>query len=298
MFVPLIGRFFGNEDDMETYKNYIFDLYGTLLDIHTDENDKELWKIMRDFYNVYGCEWKQKPLKDAFFLYDAGERQRLSVLTGVKKPEIRIERVFARLLFEGGGHHSCSLTIAGSDIDSLRKQYKEDIEGVLTKVADSEWAAACANLFRTASREYVRLYPNSMETLRSLKDRGCRLYLLSNAQKIFTMPEIEAFGLQDILDKIYISSDFGMMKPEPDFLNRLMSEEGLKKEETVMVGNEIESDVAIAIRCGIGSICLNTFGLKKKELNKRVSEVLNAYKAPDELTPLIIRSGDIGEILK
>lgn len=285
-------------NDMKEYKNYIFDLYGTLLDIHTDENSKELWKIMRDFYNVYGCEWKQKPLRDAFFLYDAGERQRLSVLTGVKKPEIKIERVFARLLFEGGGHHSCSLMIAGLDIDTLRRQYKENIEGVLNKVADSEWATAAANLFRTASREYVRLYPNTMETLKSLKDKGCRLYLLSNAQKVFTMPEIEAFGLQDILDKIYISSDYGMMKPEPDFLNKLLSEEGLKSEETVMVGNEIESDAAIAIRCGLSSICLNTFGLKKKEINRRIAELLKTENASDELMPMIIKSGDIGEILK
>ena len=29
-------------NDMKEYKNYIFDLYGTLLDIHTDENSKEL----------------------------------------------------------------------------------------------------------------------------------------------------------------------------------------------------------------------------------------------------------------
>jgi len=280
------------------YKNYIFDLYGTLLDIHTDEQSKELWKIMRDFYNVYGCEWKQKPLRDAFLLYDAGERQRLAVLTGVKKPEIKIERVFARLLFEGGGHHSCSLTIGGIDVDNLRKKYKEDIEGVISSVAESEWAVACANIFRTASREYVSLYPNTMETLKALKEKGCMLYLLSNAQKIFTYPEIEAFGLQDILDKIYISSDYGMMKPEPDFLNKLLSEEGLKSEETVMVGNEIESDVSVALKCGIHSICLNTFGLKKGEIKKRVADVLKAENASDELMPMIIKSGDIGEILK
>ena len=282
---------------MGAYKNYIFDLYGTLLDIRTDEHSKKLWKIMHDFYNAYGCEWKQKPLRDAFFLYDAAERQRLSVLTGVKKPEIRIERVFSRLLFEGAGHHSCSLIIAGSELDSLRKQYRVDPEAVLQKVADSEWAAACANLFRTASREYVRLYPNTMDTLKTLKENGCRLYLLSNAQKIFTMPEIEAFGLQDILDKIVISSDCGMMKPEAGFLQKLMSEESLQPEETVMVGNEIESDVAIALRGGIRSIFLNTFGLKKKVIDRRISEALRLEKAPAELTPMIIRSGDIGEII-
>ena len=89
-----------------------------------------------------------------------------------------------------------------------------------------------------------------------------------------------------------------MMKPEADFLDKLMLAEGLNPGETVMVGNEIESDVAIALRGGIRSIFLNTFGLKKKEISRRITEVLRAEKAPDELTPLIIRSGDIGEILK
>ena len=29
------------------YKNYIFDLYGTLVDIHTEEDNQELWEKMR-----------------------------------------------------------------------------------------------------------------------------------------------------------------------------------------------------------------------------------------------------------
>ena len=32
------------------YKNYIFDLYGTIIDINTDENYDDLWKEMAEFY--------------------------------------------------------------------------------------------------------------------------------------------------------------------------------------------------------------------------------------------------------
>ena len=31
---------------MKEYQNYLFDLYGTLVDIHTDENDPRLWQRM------------------------------------------------------------------------------------------------------------------------------------------------------------------------------------------------------------------------------------------------------------
>ena len=286
-----------NMSEKKQYRNYIFDLYGTLLDISTDEHDLKMWGILRDFYNAYGCEWKKKRLRDTFFLYDAGERQRLRVTTGVGKPEIKLERVFARLLLEGCPYHASSMKIAGTDIDALRERYKTDIEGVLTLVSASEWATAAANLFRTASRKYIHPYPTTIATLNTLKERGCRLYLLSNAQRIFTMPEIEAFDLQNILDKLYISSDYGMMKPEPDFLKQLMSDEDIIPEETVMVGNEIESDVAIAVRCGIHSIYLNTFDYSKKETNRRIANLLRAEHASEDLTPEIILSGDIAKML-
>ena len=279
------------------YRNYIFDLYGTLLDIRTDERSADLWKTMCVFYNAYGCEWEAEPLRDAFFRRDAAERRLLAARSGAERPEIRIERVFAALLLEGCAHHSCSLAVADSGPDLLREEYKEDAEAVIERVAGSEWAAACAVLFRTASREYIRPYPNTMAILKTLRENGCRLFLLSNAQRLFTMPEIEAFGLQDLLDRICISSDYGVMKPEPAFLNTLMAEEGLAPEETVLAGNEIESDIAAAVRGGIRSIYLNTFDLGEEEINRRIAEVLRAWNAPEDLAPRIIRSGDIGEIL-
>ena len=32
------------------YQNYIFDLYGTLVDIHTDENKASLWKKIAVYF--------------------------------------------------------------------------------------------------------------------------------------------------------------------------------------------------------------------------------------------------------
>ncbi len=49
------------------YDNYIFDLYGTLIDIHTDEHKASLWKLMEKTYAVYGSEWKTGTLHDKFF---------------------------------------------------------------------------------------------------------------------------------------------------------------------------------------------------------------------------------------
>ena len=37
------------------YKNYVFDLYGTLVDIHTDEEEKQVWEKLALFYGYYGA---------------------------------------------------------------------------------------------------------------------------------------------------------------------------------------------------------------------------------------------------
>ena len=39
----------------ENYENYVFDLYGTLVDIHTDESRKEVWEKLALFLGYYGA---------------------------------------------------------------------------------------------------------------------------------------------------------------------------------------------------------------------------------------------------
>ena len=42
---------------MKAYDNYIFDLYGTLADIHTEENDPLVWKKLALFYGYYDADY-------------------------------------------------------------------------------------------------------------------------------------------------------------------------------------------------------------------------------------------------
>ena len=48
---------------MKAYDNYIFDLYGTLADIHTEENDPLVWKKLALFYGYYDANYAPEELK-------------------------------------------------------------------------------------------------------------------------------------------------------------------------------------------------------------------------------------------
>lgn len=43
--------------DMPEYQAYFFDLYGTLIDIHTEEGDHELWEFMAKYYAYKGAKY-------------------------------------------------------------------------------------------------------------------------------------------------------------------------------------------------------------------------------------------------
>ena len=59
---------------------------------------------------------------------------------------------------------------------------------------------------------HLRLYDGTEEMLSALKSSGKKIYLLSNAQKIFTEYEMNALGIAPYFDGIFISSEHGLQK--------------------------------------------------------------------------------------
>lgn len=245
---------------MREFANYVFDFYGTLVDVRTDENKPELWRFMADFYGAWGCMAGSEELRRAFWRMDAEERAEARRRPGAPEhPEIRIERVFLRLLLESPAR-PCGMRMGGKTVDEWRRRFARKPEAVLAALEDGDWVAAAANAFRIHSRDWLRLYPDTLPVLRELAGRGKRLFLLTNAQGVFTRPEIAAMGLDAFFPAPRISSEAGMMKPQKEFLGKLLREEGLEAGETAFVGNEMRSDMALALRCGVQGIFLNTAG--------------------------------------
>ena len=48
------------------YDNYVFDLYGTLVDIHTEEDFPKLWEKLALFFGYYGAIYEPKELQKRY----------------------------------------------------------------------------------------------------------------------------------------------------------------------------------------------------------------------------------------
>ena len=204
-----------------TYKAYLFDLYGTLADIHTDEWKLPFWKKMCGVFLSYGADYEAKELRKAYF-------------TEVSRLEIE--------KYEEG--HEIEIDIKEVFVELLRRKGIAVTEEQLQRIARS---------FRELSRTRLRPYAHVKELLQKLREQGKKVCLLSNAQSIFTLDELKILKLDDLFDDILISSDCGYKKPDPIIFEILLKRNGLNPEDCLMIGNDLYSDVFGANRAGVDS---------------------------------------------
>lgn len=113
-------------------------------------------------------------------------------------------------------------------------------------VPGSDLVIHTAQFFRAMSTEYIRLY------------EGTKLYLLSNAQKIFAEPEMKALGIYDCFDGILISSEAGIKKPEAGFFQMLLDRYSISKDTAVMIGNDGICDIAGAKKASFDTVYIHS----------------------------------------
>lgn len=211
------------------YRNCIFDLYGTLVDIQTDEDAPELWTAMADDYTQRGAGYDPAGLRRAF-RRAVGEAEREAVRRDVPGgyPEIRYELVFQRLFREKG------MNAGRNEIIRIARR------------------------FRDLSTVSIRLYDGAAEMLKTLRARGCGVWLLSNAQSVFTAGELERLGLTPLFDGIYLSSDCGVKKPDRRFFDALLRERNIPPDGAVMTGNDGLCDIQGGKGAGLDTIYIRS----------------------------------------
>ena len=125
------------------------------------------------------------------------------------------------------------------------------------------------------------LYPETDDTLLSLKRRGLILVVISNFDSR-VIGILKGLGIASRFDSIVISSRVGYAKPQPEIFHAALDLHGLKKEETLHIGDSLESDVQGAAQAGVRGVWLARDGETSPGDFPRVRDL-------KELLPLIDR---------
>ena len=210
------------------YQNYIFDLYGTLVDINTNERKASLWKNMSVIYAMNGAFYTPSELKKRYNEYLREEIDKIPKNKYTTNAEPQIEYVFQKLFTEKDV--ACSM----------------------------ELAVATGKTFRALSLKYIKLYDGVYELFDTIHSHGGKAYLLSNAQRIFTEPEIRMLGIYEQFEDVLISSDERCAKPDIKFYERILAKHNLDPKESIMIGNDYRTDIQGSYNAGIDSLYLHT----------------------------------------
>ena len=98
-------------------------------------------------------------------------------------------------------------------------------------------------------------FPESFEVLKDLKN-DYKLALLANLDS-FSKDIVQKYSLGDYFDNIYLSCDTGMLKSDTGLFDKIVSDTGIAREDMLMIGDSVESDMKSAENAGILSVLLD-----------------------------------------
>ena len=122
------------------------------------------------------------------------------------------------------------------------------------------------------------------ELMDYLKRKGYRMHMCSNGFHEVQYKKLDACSLHDYFNTIILSEDVGVNKPSKDYFDYALTVSGANRETTLMIGDNLQSDILGALNAGLDAMLFNRWQVPSEEL-------------PQDLTFVVDNLCDILEIL-
>jgi len=126
--------------------------------------------------------------------------------------------------------------------------------------------------YREHDLDYTVLYPGVKQTLERLLEAGKRMAVLTNKPVNMSRAIIEGLGVAPYFFRVYGGNSFEFKKPHPIGVEALMTEAGVTRDATLMVGDS-SVDVQTARNAGI-ACCGVTYGFQPESLVDPAPEIV------------------------
>lgn len=102
-------------------------------------------------------------------------------------------------------------------------------------------------------REDERLYPETEDILRYLRDKGYLIGVIAN-QGLGTEKRLENWGIRKYFDSVTASAEEGVAKPDLEIFRRALNKAGCSAGNSVMIGDRLDNDIAPANSLGMRAV--------------------------------------------
>jgi putative hydrolase of the HAD superfamily len=227
--------------------------------------------------------WDQKSVKEAFFTTCRLAEERFGINASQLEEAVRQT---ARNLYSSYETYEFTQMIGINPFEGLWGDFLDEQEDLkklknivpsyrreawalgLKKLGidDPDLAAELGERFPQERKKAPFVYEETFEVLDKLKD-NYQLILITNGSpnlqhtKLALTPELIPY-----FDHIVISGDFGKGKPDPSIFEYALSRLSLQKEDVIMVGDNLMTDILGANRAGIKSVWINRHQKDRNEV--------------------------------
>ncbi|MFL0474402.1 HAD family hydrolase [Priestia sp. 179-F W1.4 NHS] len=133
-------------------------------------------------------------------------------------------------------------------------------------IHDDAFGAELAERFPLERRKTPFVYEETFEVLDQLKGKY-KLLLLTNGSPDLQNTKLDITSeLVPYFDEIVISGAFGRGKPDPSIFDHALSLMDLKKDEAIMVGDNLMTDILGSSRVGMKSVWINRHDKERNEV--------------------------------
>lgn len=136
----------------------------------------------------------------------------------------------------------------------------------------------------------TKLVAGAEPVLEYLKKRGYKLFVITNGFMQVQHKKLESAGIRNFFKKIFISEEIKSPKPAPEIFEHALKSANAPKTKSLMIGDDLESDIKGALNFGIDTVYLNPLETNQEDLdalnvNSRI--LLYRIKTLSELTRIL-----------
>lgn len=203
---------------MKTYRNILFDIDDTIFDFSDAETN-----ALKHLFHYLGFPLTEQLHQD----YTAYNRRLWNQIDEGKLTRDQMQQMRFSKFFKKKFNYEVR------DSDRLVNIYQEGM--------------ATSHVFR----------PHAKQALDKLRHQGFHLGIISNGIYHVQMKRLTDSGILTDFDQIFISEKMGVMKPTLAYFDKVFEESGWQAADSLVVGDDLHSDIAGAKAAGLDSVWYN-----------------------------------------
>ncbi len=109
-------------------------------------------------------------------------------------------------------------------------------------------------LYKLAYDSDRRATPGTIKTLTTLREHGYKIGVVTNGEEDYQTAKLKEIGIEKMVDVLIASGAVGFAKPSPEIFAIALERMQANKEEAVMIGDNLLSDVEGALKFDIQAL--------------------------------------------